>query len=105
MKQNDGQVGMTLGSIGTCEIDQIYTWCPDMFTDLTHPEASYFINNVTSGMWIVIDRTMALSETSRTEHFGHSLSETSAKVRPNRTCYSETKYETANQIIGFQFYL
>ena len=51
MKQNDGQVGMTLGSIGTCEIDDIYTWCPDIFTDLTHPDAYNFINNVISGMW------------------------------------------------------
>ena len=34
---------------------------------------------------LVIDRTLALSETSRTELFGHCLSETSAKVRPNRT--------------------
>ena len=32
---------------------------------------------------IGIDRTLTLLETSRTELFGHSLPETSAKVRPS----------------------
>ena len=40
------QVGIALGSIGPCEIDEKHSWCPDIFTNLSHPNINNFVNQV-----------------------------------------------------------
>ena len=42
------QVGIALGSIGPCEINDKHRWCPDIFTNLAHPNINNFANQVKS---------------------------------------------------------
>ena len=40
------QVGIALGSIGPCEINDKHRWCPDIFTNLVHPNINNFAKQV-----------------------------------------------------------
>ena len=40
------QVGIALGSIGPCEINEKHRWCPDIFTNLVHPNINNFAQQV-----------------------------------------------------------
>ena len=48
MNTENVQVGIALGSIGPCEIKGNHRWCPDIFTDLVHPNINNFVNQVKS---------------------------------------------------------
>ena len=46
MNTENVQVGIALGSIGPCEIDGNHRWCPDIFTNLSHPNINNFAKQV-----------------------------------------------------------
>ena len=54
-------------------------------------------------MLLGIDRTLALPETRRTELLSHSLPETSAKIRSNRTFQIFSYLYSENTIVEIQF--
>ena len=45
-KLSNVQVGIALGSIGPCEINEKHRWCPDIFTNLVHPNINNFAQQV-----------------------------------------------------------
>ena len=46
------QVGIALGAIGPCKINNEHLWCPDIFTNLSHPNINNFAKQV-QGMYVV----------------------------------------------------
>ena len=46
LKSTNFQVGIALGAIGPCKINNEHVWCPDIFTKLSHPNINNFVNQV-----------------------------------------------------------
>ena len=47
-KYTNTQVGIAMGPLGPCEMyeNNTHHWCPDTFTNLTHPNINSFVNKV-----------------------------------------------------------